>query len=127
MVNTFYSPLFGKIYTVLTPPPLHAIPFNSSNTFDARIVKPICMIPLCIQMLATYLNFLSSSFEIIQILVIVPKNAISLNYIRNRLKHFMCMGGSYMKHISNGFYLVTFRSPSRMEILIEGVDNVVYP
>ena len=29
----------------------------SSYTIDARITKPICMIPLCIQMMATYLKF----------------------------------------------------------------------
>ena len=29
----------------------------SSYTIDARIAKPICMIPLCIQMVATYLKF----------------------------------------------------------------------
>ena len=29
----------------------------SSYTIDARITKPICMIPLCIQMVATYLKF----------------------------------------------------------------------
>ena len=29
----------------------------SSYTVDARITKPICMIPLCIQMVATYLKF----------------------------------------------------------------------
>ena len=29
----------------------------SSYTIDARITKLICMIPLCIQMVATYLKF----------------------------------------------------------------------
>ena len=33
------------------------LPINSSYTVDARITKPICMIPLCIQMLATCLKF----------------------------------------------------------------------
>ena len=60
------------------------IPINSSYTVDARITKPICMIPLCIQMLATYLKFSpSSSLEIIQILAILPKNAISVIYSWN--------------------------------------------
>ena len=44
----------------------------SSYTIDARITKPICMIPLCIQ-----------------ILVILPKNAISLWIFQE----FKCMGG----------------------------------
>ena len=34
---------------------------------------------------------------------------------------FLCMGGgSHMQHISNGFYHVTFRSPSKMEFIMEG-------
>ena len=31
-----------------------------------------------------------------------------------------------MQNISKGVYLVTHRSPSRMEFLIEGADNVFY-
>ena len=50
-----------------------------SYTIDARITKLICMIPLCIQMVAMYLKFFYYfQFWIIQILVILPKNAISL-------------------------------------------------
>ena len=32
-------------------------------------------------------------------------------------------GGSHMQHISNGFYCVTLRSPSKMEILMEGAGD----
>ena len=34
------------------------IPSNFSYTIDARIIKPTCMIPLCIQISKTYLKFL---------------------------------------------------------------------
>ena len=43
---------------------------------DDMITKPIYIIPLNIQMLAMYLKFsTSSSFKIMQIVVIFPKNA----------------------------------------------------
>ena len=66
----------------------------SSYTIDARITKPICMIPLCIQMVATYFKFYtSSSFEIIQILVILPKNAISLGIYHEIGSNFLSVWG----------------------------------
>ena len=62
-------------------------------------------------MLAMYLKFHpSSSFEIIQMLVIIPK----MQFLKELCK-------SHMLHISNMFYLVTFRSTSRMKILKGGV------
>ena len=53
-----------------------------------------------------------------------PKCNFSVNYSRNWLKLFMCIGGSHMQHISNGFHLVTFRSPL-LEILMERAENEV--
>ena len=43
------------------------------------------------------------------------------------VKKMKCMGGSHIQHtcISNGFYDVTFRSPSKMEILIEEGENAI--
>ena len=66
-------------------------------------------------MLETYLKIFSIfQFEIIQILVILPKNAISLWIIHEIGEHFCkCMGGCYIHHISNRFCHVTFRSPSK--------------
>ena len=90
----------------------------SSYTIDARITKPICMIPLCIQMLATYLKYFSvfqfwnnSDFS-----DFTQKCNFSVNFSRNWLTYFKCMGRSHIQHISNGFYQVTFRSPSKKEI-----------
>ena len=59
------------------------------------------MIPLCIQMLATYLKFfLSSSFEKKSDLSdFTTKCDFSLNYLRNLLEFFKCMGESYAIHI----------------------------
>ena len=62
-----------------------------------------------------------SSFELIQILVILPKNAISLGiYHEIGSNFFRCTGGCHIHRISNGFYRVTFRSPPKMEIKMEG-------
>ena len=66
----------------------------SSYTIDARITKPICMIPLCIQMLATYLKF----FYILQFWNnsdfshFTPKCNFSVNFSQNWFKFFKCMG-----------------------------------
>ena len=77
----------------------------SSYTIDARITKPICVIPLCIQMLATYLKFFSVfHFEIIQILVIYPKMQFLCKLFMKLVKKNKCMGGSCIHHISNRFY-----------------------
>ena len=77
-------------------------------------------------MLATYLKFSPfSSFKTIQIVVIFPKNAISVNYFV--LEFFECMGvgGSHIHNIPNGFNHVTFKSTSKMEILMEGAEIVI--
>ena len=90
----------------------------SSYTIDARITKPICMIPLCMQMVATYLNFFyifqfwnNSDFS-----DFTQKCNFSGNFSRNWFKFFKCMGESHIHHISNGFYHVTSRSSPKMEI-----------
>ena len=90
----------------------------SSYTIDARITKPICMIPLCIQMVATYLKFFyivrfwnNSDFS-----DFTQKCNFSGNFSRNLFKFFKCMGESHIHHISNGFYHVTSRSSPKMEI-----------
>ena len=50
-----------------------------------------------------HLNFFpSSSFEIIQILDILPKKAISLNYLRNWIKKLTVWGKSYATYIKRG-------------------------
>ena len=74
----------------------------------------------------------SSSFEIIQILVIYAKMLFLCDLYKKLVKAFQVYGGgAYATYIicniiiSNGFKLVTFRSPSRMEILMEGAENVV--
>ena len=90
----------------------------SSYTIDARITKPICMIPLCIQMVATYLKF----FYIFQFWYnsdfsdFTQKCNFSVNFSRNWFKFFKCMGESHIHHISNRFYHVTSRSSLKMEI-----------
>ena len=90
----------------------------SSYTIDARITKPICMIPLCIQMVATYLKFFyifqfwnNSDFS-----DFTQKCNFSGNFSRNWFKFFRCMGESHIHHISNGFYHVISRSSPKMEI-----------
>ena len=86
-------------------------------TIDARITKPICMIPLCIQMVATYLKFFlvfqfcnNSDFS-----DFTPKCNFS-EFFTKLVIIFKCMRVSHIQHISNGFYHVTFGSPSKMEI-----------
>ena len=59
---TLLSPRFSKkkrglCVTVRRPSIQKQFTSISSYTIDARITKPICMIPLCIQMVATYLKF----------------------------------------------------------------------
>ena len=49
----------GLCVTVRPPACRQQFTSISSYTIDARITKTICMIPLCIQMLATYLKFFS--------------------------------------------------------------------
>ena len=94
----------------------------SSYTVDARITKPICMIPLYIQMVATYLKF----FYIIQFWNnadfrdFTPKCNFSGNFSWNWFKFFKSMGESHIHNISKGFYHVTSRSPLKMEIQMEG-------
>ena len=90
----------------------------SSYTIDARITKPICMIPLCIQMVAMYLKFFytfqfwnNSDFS-----DFTQKCNFSGHFSRNWFKFFKCMGESHIHHISNGFYHVTSRSSPKMEI-----------
>ena len=61
---------------------------------------------------------LSYHFAIIQVLMILPQNKIYL-WIIKKVKTFV-YGGSHIQHISKEFYLLIFRSPSRMEILMEG-------
>ena len=45
----------------------------------------------------------------------IQKCNFSVNYLRDLLEFFYIYGGSHMQHISNGFYLVTFRSPSKIK------------
>ena len=99
------------------------LPIKSSYIVYARITKPIYMIPLYIQMLVKYLKFFyvfqfwkNSDFS-----DFTQKCNFSVNYLGNLLKFLTCMGGgSHMQNISNTFYHGTFRSPSKMEILMEG-------
>ena len=90
----------------------------SSYSIDARITKPICMIPLCIQMVATYLKFFYyfQFWNNSDLNDFTQKCNFSRNLSRNWFKFFKCMGGCHIHHISNGFYRVTFRSPPKMEI-----------
>ena len=68
---------------------------NSSYTIDARITKLICMILLCIQMVATYLElFYIFQFWKVQILVILPKNAISLGIYHEISSNFLSVWGN---------------------------------
>ena len=89
-----------------------------SYIIDARITKPICMIHLCIQMVAMYLKCFyyfqfwnNSDFS-----DFTQKCNFSWNLTRNWFKYFYCMGRCHIHHISNGFYRVTLRSPPKMEI-----------
>ena len=97
-----------------------AIPFYSS-IFDARITKSIYLIPLCTQMLVTYLII----FSVFQFLDnshfsdFIQNCNFSVNYIRNCF-NFLVYRGSHMQHISNEFYHVTFRLSSKMETSLEG-------
>ena len=80
-------------------------------------------------MLATYLKFVSI-FQFINnsdFSDFSQKCNFSVNYSRSWLKKIKCMGGNHIQHtcISNGFYDVTFRSPSKMEILIEEAENAI--
>ena len=90
----------------------------SSYTIDATITKLICMIPLCIQVVATYLKFFyyfqfwnNSDFS-----DFTQNCNFSGNLSRNWFKFYKCMGECHIHHISNGFYRVTFRSPPKMEV-----------
>ena len=88
----------------------------SSYTIDARITKPIyAWYPYAYRWWQRIWNFpTSSSFEKIQILVILPKNAISLGIYHEIISNSLGVwGGCHIHHnfISNGFYHVTFRSP----------------
>ena len=69
------------------------------------------IIPLYIQMLATYLKFFSvfqfwknSDFS-----DFTQKCNFSVNHLRNLLELFKCMGGSHIHHISNRFYHVIIK------------------
>ena len=79
----------------------------SSYTIDARITKPICMIPLCIQMVATYLKFFyifqfwnNSDFS-----DFTQKCNFSGNFSRNWFKFFKCMGESLYIIYQTGFIM----------------------
>ena len=85
----------------------------SSYTIDARITKLICMIPLCIQMVATYLKLFyyfqfwnNSDFS-----DFTPKCNFSGNLSRNWFKFFKCMGGmsytSYIKRVLSCDFQIT--------------------
>ena len=77
-------------------------------------------------MVATYLKFFSVfHFEMIQILVINPKMQFLCKLSMKLVKKNKCMGGSYIHHISNRFYHVTFRSPPKIEIVMEWPENVI--
>ena len=54
-----------------------------------------------------------------------PKMQFLCDYSWHCLKICKCMGRSHIHHISNGFYHVTFRSPSKIEILMEGAANAI--
>ena len=73
-------------------------------TVDARITDPICMIPLCIQMLAIYLNFSpSSGFEIFQLSY--PKLQFLCELFRKSVKQNYEYGESHIPYI---IYLTDF-------------------
>ena len=72
---------------------------SSWYTFDSRS-RPICVIPLCIHMLATYLKFSTSSRNNSDFIDFTQKCNFSVNFSKN----FKCMRGSHKHQLSNGFY-----------------------
>ena len=102
LVSLFIIPAFfeekrGLCVTVRRPsvrPSVRKQFTSISYTIVARITKPICMIPLCIQMVATYLKFFyifqfwnNSDFS-----DFTQKCNFSGNFSRNWFKFFKCMG-----------------------------------
>ena len=72
----------------------------SSYTIDARMTKPICMIPLCVQMLTMYLKFFSQFWNNSDFSDFTPKCNFSVNFSRNWLNFFEVYGGkSYTTYI----------------------------
>ena len=110
--------------------PLTLLMLESPNKYAwypyARITKQICMIPLCIQMLATYLKFFSD-FQFLnnsEFSDFTQKCNFSVNYSWNCLKIGQCMGDviCIIHCISNGFIMWLSDHPQK-SILNSFLEN----
>ena len=94
------------------------------NTIDARIIKPICMIPLCIQMVATYLKF----FYIFQFwkhsdFSDFTQNAISLGIYHKISSNFLSVWGDVIYIIyQTGFIMWLSDHPWKWKYSWRGTD-----